>query len=95
MNYVFGPKENCCCTLERGDDIHISSCLSLVDDETGEISYPTNVPELGHKYTCKKMWHIMRGYVTIGCYESEDEAKYAIRKLVESLRDDNVVYVLE
>lgn len=84
MNFLFNT-ESCSVFGFSNDDIKVEKCRGLFDAKTGkEISYNY---EIGTTYICKEKWKIYRGCSTIKEFDTEEEAKAELNRIITELEE--------
>lgn len=95
MNYINNPLEMCCCSFDRGDFIRAERRIVLVDAVSNKICEPGNVTP-GHSYDCEERWALVKSYIVIAYYPTEDAARAAYNDLIDKIADtNNVISVAE
>lgn len=95
MNYINNPLEMCCCSFDRGDFINVQRRTVLVDIMGAKVCEPGNVTP-GHSYDCEERWALVKSYIVIAYYPTEDAARAAYNDLIADLAvKETVVSVRE
>ena len=82
MNYINNPLNMCCCGFTEMDNIRVERRTVLVDAVSNKVCELGDVT-LGHTYDCEERWALIKNYVVIAYYPTEDAAKNAYDKLVD------------
>ncbi len=82
MNYINNPLNMCCCGFSEMDNIRVERRTVLVDAVSNKVCELGDVT-LGHTYDCEERWALIKNYVVIAYYPTEDAAKNAYDKLVD------------
>ena len=95
MNYINNPNKMCCCSCDRGDFINVQRRTVLVDIMGAKVCEPGNVTP-GHSYDCEERWALVKSYIVIAYYPTEDAARAEYNDLVADLAvKETVVSVRE
>lgn len=95
MNYINNHSEMCCCSLNEQDIIRFEKRTVLFDMESGKPIDYRETPEVGRTYRCAEAWALIKGYIPLEYYPSEELAREAYDRLVKQLGLTGIVINLE
>ncbi len=95
MNYLNNPALMSCCPLNDFDTVNVEKRIVLEDTETEKAIGVGEQPELGKTYRCKEKWVLLKGYLPVGYYATEDQARAAYEKLVREFNEQGRVFCVK
>lgn len=92
MNYINNANNMCVCGFNENDNIEIKEDVCFIDNETGKELlapvYSSCKPFVdGKLYKCKVRYLLVKGYYSIGTYDTKEEAEKAYNKMITELKD--------
>lgn len=69
------------------DTIKIQKILKFVDKETGKSVKDYNDYEIGKEYVYSELYAVIKGFLELAVYDSEEKAKEKLEEIKQSLKD--------